>query len=1379
MIQNKTSCLCHVLYRALFFWVIIISFQAKAQQYVVKHLDNTVGLSNDQVKSVFQDSDRLLWVSTAGGLNVYNGSSFLLFKSYDLGSSFTLPDNVILNVLEDNRKQIWICTEKGVTRYNKEDGSLHHYFNNVKQDKYPGSVDYYATVDANGEVVAGLRLDSVLYAYDHSIDTFYPLKFDIPSLGMVAEVGFDDQGRLWTLSIGGAMRVFVKKGNVFHLLKQFTYPSGIHLFFVVEGHIFFTSGAHELYSVTNDLQAHIHIQLPRLINDVAYFQGHYFLAYNYKGLQELDANFKPVQDITKSYPELNGVEIMSFRKTGDNVLWLASSENGLYKIAKSQNNFGTITGRSKDDAVNASVTTFAEVENEFWIGTKNKGIIQYKDMSDMPGTGNAIEPVNAFYASKFNNYYTIKKGYDNNYYIGSEAYGVTIYDPRLKKFTPWSNVKGVVFDKDFYRAITILPCPDSSIFVGYLHGLMHLKILRDKQGHFSLVNLHGYKNDRRFLNLGNNQVSALLQKDQWLLEGYQYAGLVLLNMRSGNSINLLKQDENQSLTSNNITGLFIDSKNNLWIGTDFGLNKIKFDSLFSKNPRFRQFNVDNGLPDDMVHGILEDNDHFIWISTNKGLAKIDPDTFKIIQYRAQDGLQNDEYNDGAVYKDKSGKLYFGGISGFDHFDPKKISIDNNLPNLLISDLSFGGKNTSGIRLMIIKPGQDNKPQSYTVGHDQNLFHLKIESASGSANVKFQYRYILHGFDEQWHASNENSRIDYSNLPAGNYDFRVEWSSGAGNWSGVKQVFHLTIKEYFWLTDTARIIYFILISGVVYSIFRIRKTRREYKNQLYVEGLIRTNEQKLYQEKVNFFTNITHELQTPLTLILGSIERYEQQSNENEKKANKRKFIKIANQEAFRLQYLVHQLLEFRKAESGHAKVVYHYFNASNLIKNITELFGPLKEQKALGLDILIENDIMIRSDKDKFEKIIFNLFSNAFKHTAINESITLCAELYNQESIKIEIANSGFEAGAGELSFLFEQFYTIDHNKNTKESSGIGLALTKQLTEILGGTIAVKAEDNWITFTLILPLNLPYAGFQKEEELSSDKPSYLVRSIAGSMEIPENSVVKNNDLALMENLEAPGKKSVLIVEDDANIRLLLKELLLEKYVVYESENGKSAIDILKKIVPNLILSDVVMSDMDGLTLCTRVKNNIATCHIPFLLLSARNAAEEKLEGFEAGADGYLTKPYNSASLLKKITELIDYRENISSFLNKDQYYQTINHNGLKLEDQNFLNQVIKVISENISNADLDAAQLERELSLSRMSLYRKLMALANMTPAEFIKNYRLRQAATLLRSTNLTVSEIYYQTGFNNQSYFYREFKRLYHNSPKEYRELNQLGATQ
>jgi signal transduction histidine kinase/DNA-binding response OmpR family regulator len=1367
-------------YFSVFFIWGCYTFSFAQTPYLITHLDNTYGLSNNSVRNIFQDSDRLLWISTADGLNVYNGSTFQLFKSYDPASPFSLPDNAILNVLEDKNKQIWICTEKGVTSYNKENGLLQHYFYNPGQRHEQGSVDYFLSISPAGLIVAGLRLDSTLYAYDGLKKNFFPIKFDVPSTGKFAEIGFDDSGRLWTLSLGGAIRIFSKQGEIFHQIAMFIQPAGIHLFYMVNHQVFVTNGDHQLYEITKDNQLHALVILPRLVNSIAYFKGHYFVSYLYKGIQEFDAEFKPVENILKYFPQARDVEIASLLATDNNVLWASTSDQGIFKIVSNKNNFGTINKVSEIVPINSPITTFAQVNNELWVGTKTEGIIKYSNLDRPLFKSTVINPVSSFYDPSFNSYYTIKKGYDNNIYIGSDTYGITIYDPTLGKFTPWEKIKGTEYNKDFFRIYSILPCKDSSIFVGYLHGLTHLKVLRDPSGNFRLSYLHEYKNDNRFLNLGNNAISSLLQNDNWILAGYRYAGLVLLNKKSGKSINILRQNYIGSLPSNNITFLYLDGRNRLWIGTDFGLNWIDFNALFNKSPHFHCLSMENGLPGDIIHGIEEDNNHFLWVSTNKGLAKINPNTFRVIQYRGEDGLQNDEFSDGAVWKDNRGKLYFGGISGFNHFDPQNISVDKDLPNLLISDLTFGGQTTAGIRLTVLKPFNNLIPKEYNVQRDQNFFHLKIEPANGFVNIKFQSKYILKSFDDQWHDVNGNSRIEYSNLPPGSYNFFVKWSNGQGEWTTEKKVFHVEIAQYFLLSIWAKIIYLLIISVFIYLIYKFRKSRSEIKNKLLVENIVRVKEQKLYEEKVNFFTNITHELQTPLTLILGAIDRFFYQNKDTQEKNKNFKFLRIANQEAFRLQYLVHQVLEFRKAESGHAKLSLNTFNTSNLIKNIAELFGPLKDQKSINFSLIVEENILVCSDKDKFETIIFNLFSNAFKHSAPGENISCEFKLAdNKRHIQLSVSNSGFQSGNMDLSFLFEQFYTIDDNKNTKESSGIGLALTKQLTEILGGNITAKTNNNWIIFDLQFPVNKndPDTPVLSNSDSLSDKPSYLVRSIVESMEITEDSIVQNNDLALIENFEVPGKKSVLVVEDDNHIRLLLKEVLLDEYVVYEAKNGKNAIQVLKKIIPNLIISDVLMNDMDGLTLCSLVKNDIETCHIPFLLLSARGSAEHKLEGFEAGADGYMTKPYSPASLLKKIKELIDYKENVQQFLHKDQYYQSINHNGLKPEDQTFLRGIIKVINEHLSNSDLDATVVEKELSLSRMSLYRKLKALTNMTPSEFIKHLRLRHAATLLKTTNLTVSEIYYQTGFNNQSYFYREFKKAYHSSPKEFKEQQQIDT--
>lgn len=1359
---------------------IVNCFFCKAQSsYFVTHLDNTKGLSNNSVKNIFQDSDQLLWVSTSDGLNVYNGSTFQLFKSDDQGNSFKLPDNIILNVREDKKKQIWICSEKGVTCYNKGNGALRHYFYNDEQNRPNGSADYFLTISNTGSILSGLRLDSVLYIYNERLQVFQTVKFDVGSIGMVAEIGFDDQGRLWTLSIGGVLRVFSQKGAYFHQVNSYQATNGIHLFYVVNHRIFYTTGSHTLHEITSDLHDQVIVTLPRLVNAIQYYEGHYFVAYTYKGLQEFDSDFKLVQNIVKDNPNLNQAEITSLLTSTDNVLWVSTAGNGVFKIVKNQNNFGIVNLDPLGGQIHSAVTAIEQVNKEIWVGTKSSGILRYPYRNNDSKAGGIVNPVSAFYDPVFNSYYSIKTGFDGNVYIGSDAFGLTIYDPLLNKFIKWGSVNGTNFNKDFFRVFSILPARDSSLYIGYLHGLIHLKVLRSASGDYRLVYFNTYKNASRFLNLGNNAIAALLQKDDWLLMGYQYAGLVLMNTKTGKTINILNKNDKRSLSSNNITSLYTDSSGWVWIGTDFGLNRIRFKDIFQISPQFQTLSMQNGLPDNSIHAITEGKDHMIWASTNRGLAKINPNTLKVIEYRVEDGLQNDEFTDGAVCKDSSGQLYFGGIAGFNHFDPGKIAVNNELPNLLVSDLKFGDHVYAGIRLKVFKPFGTNVLKQYRVERDQNFFHLRLESANGFANTKFRLKYLLKGFDNQWRDLNNNNYIDYSSLSAGHYDFFVQWSNGQGEWTAKKNLFRLTVAPHILWSAPAQVIYWLIFSAIIYGIYIFRKKRLEIKNKLFVENLIRIEEQRLYEEKVNFFTNITHELQTPLTLILGAIERFFHQSKDHHSKGDRFRFLRIANQEAFRLQYLVHQLLEFRKAESGHSKVSLDTFNASNLIKNIAELFGPIKEQKLLNFSLSVDPDMIICSDKDKFEKIIFNLFSNAFKHSLSGESIKSQAALVEGRFLELSISNSGFTPNQVNLSFLFEQFYTLDHNDKTKESSGIGLALTKQLTEILGGNISATAQNGWINFHIQLPVNKKagHAIVEDEVQTISDTPSYLVRSIVESMEMTESTVNENNDLALIENLESPGRKSVLIVEDDTNIRLLLNELLQEEYVVYEAENGKYAIDLLKRIIPNLILSDVLMSDMDGISLCSLVKNNAETCHIPFLLLSARNAAEHKIEGFEAGADAYITKPYSPASLLKKIKELINYRENILQFLTRDQYYQTVTHSGLKTEDQTFLNKIIEVIREHMFDVDLDASVLEKALSQSRMSFHRKLKTLTNMTPSEFIRHIRLRHAASLLQTTHLTVSEIYFQSGFNNQSYFYREFKKMFHKSPKEFREQTKIKS--
>ncbi|MBL4678504.1 MAG: response regulator [Mucilaginibacter sp.] len=1332
-------------YVIIFWYRLICCIKVSAQDnYVISHLDNTNGLSNNSVMGVFQDSDKLLWLNTWDGLDLYNGISFNSFKSNEVQSSSHLPNKVVTKVREDKLHRIWICTEEGITRYNKADGSMNHYFYN--NGKVNGkSADYFLTISSNNDIVCGLRFDSTLYSYDYDRNRMVPLKYKQKSPGRVAKAEFDESGRLWTLSFGGILRVYEKRGDLYYFLKRFDNP--INIFYIVNHRLFFAEQDTQLFEITKGLKVKRIMAINHAVQDIQYFMGHYFLVWLYKGVQEFDENFAPVDQLAQSFPALHTLQVNSLTETDGTTLWIATRDQGIFKIKKRTEVFA-IPKDSPDKLIGGSnVQAIQKVGAELWMATLNNGILRipYDDKASLSIT--SIRPVPSAFDSD-NSYYALSEGYDGKLYVGSDAKGITIYDPVSKKFTPWPVVKNAPFDEDFFRVRTILTQKDSSFFAGYNGGVYHGKIKQQVNGDFRLEYLRSIKVAGHFLKPGNNLVYALAQMDNWILIGYRFAGLSLLNKQTGKTVNIVANAYKGGLLTNNIASLLVDSRQRIWIGTSYGLFWINGKDILQTKPVFHQINVRNGLPNNNVHAIVEDNSGNIWASTNQGLAKINTQTLSVVQYGVEDGLQNAEFSDNAVFKNTDGILYFGGIAGLNYFDPSKISVDKQLSNLLITDLNIAGKTSDGVQLMVIKPHDKYLPKNIQLLRNENYFSLKVQPSDGYTNKKFRYRYYLKNYDAKWHETTQSSNIDYSSLPPGQYSFLVKWSNGQGEWTAERKVFDMEIHQYFWLTGIAKAIYCLVIVICGYLFFRIRKSRMEIKHKLAMENLIRVNEQKLYRQKMDFFTNITHELQTPLTLILGSIERFLFKNKNNEARHAGWNFLDIANQEAFRLQYLTHRLLEFRKAEDGHLKAQLTSFNLSNLLSGIAALFEPLTEQNSIQTTVSITENIRVTSDKDKIEMIVFNLLSNAFKYTRPGESIDFLVTETAAESVNIVVANTGYNGPSEGLHLLFEQFYTLDNNDRSKASSGIGLAFARQLTELLGGSIAVVSKEQRIAFNVTLPLIVPVSPRSRLTNIkASEKPSELVRSAISSQSITENKVTVNNDLALVEDLSNSAKRTILIVEDEPSIRLLLREILAEKYIVYEAENGRSALDLLKRIIPSLIVSDVLMDELDGLKLCAAIKNTFETCHIPFVLLSALSSAEERVEGFEVGADAYLAKPFNATILLNKIDQLIQYREKIQSFFKKDGYVQPAIESGLKSDDKLFLEKVIKVINENLSSPDLDAPFLEKAMGMSKMSLYRKVKAFTNMTPAELIKHVRLKTAASLLRSTQLTVSEIYYQTG--------------------------------
>jgi len=724
-------------------------------------------------------------------------------------------------------------------------------------------------------------------------------------------------------------------------------------------------------------------------------------------------------------------------------------------------------------------------------------------------------------------------------------------------------------------------------------------------------------------------------------------------------------------------------------------------------------------------------------------------------------------------------LFFGGIYGFNYFLPENIHINNDQPRILLSNLQFAGNNSVERGLIVLTKNGAVSNQHFTLQPNEDYFELNIDPITYTDAQKCQYAYNLDGDDKAWHYMENHDKIIYNKLPPGNYTLRIKWSNGEGAWTPGIAAFTITVKQYFWLTPLAFLLYALILAGAAYMYLRYKKNKFVMSQELKMEHLLREKDEELHQEQLNFFTNIAHELQTPLTLILGSLERYLFKNKQVEAKQQGGNFLSIIKQEASRLHYLVQQLLEFRKAEAGRLTNNFSYINISGLLANIAGLFTALVDEKQLDFTWQIEPEIELWTDKDKIEKIVFNLLSNAFKYTDNHQYIILSVnQLKEKGKLEIVVANSGCKLTEAETGRLFDKFFVIDGKQNNKSSTGIGLAFTQQIVKLLDGEITVKCENDWISFNVLLPLDFVPEQSQPLSDCAekTDNASYLVSSMTtGKEHISLLPIADNNKKSLIKSFEQENKKSILIVEDDQLIRYLLKDILQETYILYEAGTGIEALEVIKRSSPDLIISDIMMPDMDGLELCNIIKNTTETCHIPFVILTARTAVEQKTEGYNSGADAYIPKPFQTEHLLVRVHKLLEYRDKMHKIFSADNNLITAGANhDLDENDKSFIKKVTRVIEENMEN-ELDGEFLEKALSMSKIQLYRKIKTFSDMTPTELIRHIRLQKASALLKSTDLTVSEIFYRTGFNNKTYFFREFKKMFNTSPNDYRHFHRL----
>lgn len=1340
-------------------------------KFSIEQLDNTDGLSNSSINTIFQDSENLLWIGTWDGLNRYDGNSFKIFRPVPNDEN-SLTNQVILKIGEDNTGNIWVLTLHGINKYDKKSNTFKSYYLSRK-DKPPFTeFEFNMAFDRSKKVYCAVKDWGIGY-FDGN--DFILLKTNDLAVNVVKKMTFSSSGNLLLLSDNNELysitiktkkdgvKIISKVDRILNNVRDFEILSQNKLCYIT------TSGSALIYSFSDKTEQLINIDN---ISSIISKTNEGILFNNNSEYFMIDSLGKTINN--SWLKNLKHQKTTTLLKGTENIIWTGTDGDGLFKMYPLKKAFNLVSKAEVPEIDKGIVRTFLEIEgNSFWVGTKGSGLFRFPSKFYLnPIESLKSENFNESNSSINNSVYALCKGQDDLIFIGTDGEGISVFDLKISKLISWTNIVGNELCEYFKSTYSIYQDEKGFLWLGTNgYGMIRLKINRvgkklrvtQFKRYFADNNIDG--------SISSNIIFSIVPKSKnelWI--GTRLGGLNLFNKQSELFVSYKnKKDNPKSLSNNDILCLDLDTENRLWIGTSFGLNLLE-DFKEGKDVVFKNFTVKDGLPNNTIHGIVSHENSNLWISTNFGLSNFIINESKFINYTKNEGLQNNEFADGAFYQDvNSDFIFMGGIKGFNYFLPSKIEESTVIPDILIDKISGQNQKTPYYQGLVISPNSKTFP-SITLEHNQNFFDIELAALTYINTEKCQYAYILNNFDQNWNSIKNRRTISYTNVPKGSYSLWIKWSNSDGVWSNPVHAIDIRIKPVFWQSNIAITIYFILL--LLFLLFVWSYFNKQYKLRQNI--LIQKREEEIHQNRLRFFTNIAHEFQTPLTLIVGPVQKLAEFENLGERSM---KFISMIQRNSSRLLFLTQQLLEFRKAEYDYLEITVKQFDLVHLIEQIAELFDEWALDKNIEYDLILPPQLVGWYDKDKIEKIIFNLLSNAFKYTPEKGKIRLEFNIEGDEikTLSLKVSNTGKGISKDNLASLFDRFFLTDTDNKLDTNlirTGIGLAYIKRLVTVLRGNIEVSSIPNKTTiFTITLPCSKEsYKGHEIDTEGSKILISNHLKNILE--ESPNNS---EDTLDKMSILEAflEKRKVILIVEDEREIQLFLNELLKETYKIIIANNGVEAIEQINKELPDIIITDVMMPIMDGIELCEKIKSDDVTCHIPVIMLTAKSSISHRIEGLESGANSYIPKPFHPDHILIRVQKLLEERELILKHFSQNTFIENIKNLPVGKEEKDLLRNVIELIHNNIDNENLQSLFIEKRLGISKSQLYRKIKQTFGFSPGDLIRSIRLKHAAKLLQKSNLTVSEVCYQSGFNNRSYFYREFKKVYNLTPKNYQLKN------
>ena len=1373
-----------------FLWLGTWSGLMKYDGYEVKQYKqepgNTNGLESNKIVTLYEDRQNRLWVGTRNaGLYLYDRGAdrFIQFK-HQTDDMNSLSDNNVWSIYEDYRGFFWIGTENGLNLFQPESRHFIHFTHDPGDSRSLSNSFIYSiceTADSTLWVGTENGLNRLVRQANSQPDYFVPytlhpegksikdFPYALPNYIFKIKAVKEERNALWLGTKAGLQKLEFKEENlrdfsVTSLQVQEAAPNSLSNNFVVD-----------------------------LVEDNT--NGLWIGTYN--GLNLLDKNTGNIQRFISNgkHPNIlsnNGIKALTIDRS-DN-LWIGT-EGGLHQVDLSAKPFSTIQPDISENVNNQVITTIKKSRRQegVWLGTRGGGL-NYLPLQD-----GAIQPEAArhFYLQTPNS--PEMAGYISDLHLDEQGWlwistlGSGIIRTReqdvldgnsiISDLQQFATAEGLD-DLHYEHLMTISSGQEGDTWVGtWDRGLLRFDRATER--------FYNYKTSSDFsVNLEAFPTIGILEQQEkdglvlWV--GTRGGGLMKLAFdREQNLLKVLDHyryqiDKPGCLSNNFINCLFIDQAGDLWVGTENGLNKWN-----PVNNTFEYILEKDGLQSGIIQAIQEDAAGQIWISTQSGISRItkknDDESYYIKNFDPFIDLQSNFFYAGASNVMPSGELMFGGAYGLTLFQPEKIKLDTVAPKVALTEFRLFNRD---IPVGALPDGRTileksiSETQHIELTHQDNVISFEFVGLQFNNPQKLQYAYKLNGFDNEWIFTSADQRIaHYTNLPYDDFIFQVKAANSDGFWSEPISI-ALSINPPFWLTGWAYFLYFLLFSGILYVALKITKMRANLQHSLQLERLEREKLEEVNQIKLSFFTNISHELRTPLTLIISPLEQWIKERKADRKLHNS--YVRMYYN-ANRLLTMINQLLDIRKSESGLMKLKVAEGNLVRFVKEITLSFKGLAKQRKI--DLQFENDlgdIHAWYDRDQLEKVLFNLLSNAFKFTPeegyikvkISENPPLTPDQPGQ--VIIQVTDNGRGIPAEQLPFVFDRFYQVKQSKDKSRQggTGIGLALAKTIVEQHHGKIWVESqEDQGSTFSFSLQQGATH--FSEDEKIpgfqDSENISHYLAADKIADEHQEDKLGSIPLAAPAPLLEAEQERpTLLVVEDNPDIRAYLRENLEAKYQIEEAENGKEGLEKALSSLPDLILADIAMPVMDGIEMCGKIKSDINTSHIPVILLTARTSLIFKVDGLETGADDYITKPFNMRLLSIRIKNLVQSRRKLKdTFANN----YDLSPSGVVMNelDDKFLSQVKLVIENNIDDSNFSVEQLAGALFMNRMQLYRKLKALTGKSPNKIIRSFRLQRAAQLLETKQYNVSDVTYMVGYNDLKSFREQFKKEFGRSPSEY----------